>query len=498
VEARLQSLAAQDIVPRIWNRDHTVWKPDPAEIADRLGWLSVHQEMRAEVPRLTAFAKEAAASGMTTAVLLGMGGSSLAPEVLHATLGSALRYLRLEVLDTTDPAQIASVEASLDLDATLFIVASKSGTTIETLSQFAYFWEKLSKGGNYVAVTDPGSGLETLARERGFRDIFLNPPDIGGRYSALSFYGLVPAALMGVDLDRLLTAAVEEARLCGVTLPPVENPGATLGAIMAEAVLAGRDKLTLVLPPEIATLGYWIEQLVAESTGKEDLGILPVEGETLGSPTVYGNDRLFVAIGDHSGLDSLAAAGHPVVQLPFGGSGQLAAEFFRWEFATAVASHILRINPFDQPNVQEAKDRTARILAGAEVDPATPSLASVLEQVGPGDYIAITAYVPRNASTQRSLHQLRMRLRDRYHVATTVGFGPRFLHSTGQLHKGGPNTGVFIQVITDDPADLPIPGRPYTFGRLKQAQALGDLASLRDHNRRVARVTLPELEAALT
>jgi hypothetical protein len=267
---------------------------------------------------------------------------------------------------------------------------------------------------------------------------------------------------------------------------------------MGEAALAGHDKLTLVLPPPLAALGYWIEQLVAESTGKEGRGILPVEGETLGPPSVYGDDRLFVAIGDHPGLGHLQEAGHPVVRLPFTGPGQLPIEFFRWEFATAVAGHILAVNPFFQPNVQEAKDQTARILAGAEVDPATPPLIGVLDQVGPGDYIAITAYLPRNPATEAALHQARMLLRDRFRVATTVGFGPRFLHSTGQLHKGGPNTGVFIQVVGDDPVDLPIPGKPYTFGRLKHAQALGDLASLRAHGRRVARVTIEDLSAALT
>ncbi len=349
-------------------------------------------------------------------------------------------------------------------------------------------------GRHFIAITDPGTPLEATARERGFRRVFLNPPDIGGRYSALSYFGLAPAALAGVDLRRLLDETAEMQQACHACVPTASNPGAWLGAVLGEAAKAGRDKLTLLLPEPVASFGSWVEKLIAESTGKEGRGILPVEGEPLGPPEVYGEDRLFVAIGDHAGLDVLEAAGHPVVRLPYREPYQLGAEFFRWEFATAVAGHVLGIHPFDQPNVQQAKDATARILEGETADEATPPLGEVLASVQHGDYIAILAYLPRTMAHQASLQAVRTRLRDRYRVATTVGFGPRFLHSTGQLHKGGPPTGVFIQIVGDDPEDLAIPGRPYTFGQLKHAQALGDLASLRGQGRRVARITLEEME----
>ena len=304
---------------------------------------------------------------------------------------------------------------------------------------------------------------------------------------------MVPAALIGVDVQRLLEHAHDMASACAATVPAAENAGAWLGAVMAESALAGRDKLTLVLPAALSTLGYWIEQLVAESTGKEGRGIVPIEGEALGDPSVYGDDRLFVAIGDNPALAALEAAGHPVVRLPYTNPYQLGAEFFRWEFATAIAGSILQINPFDQPNVQAAKDATAAILNGQAANGTTPSLAETLATVTAGDYISITAYLPRSAEMIAQLDAVRLTLRDRYGVATTVGFGPRFLHSTGQLHKGGANNGVFIQVVAEDQPDLPIPGKPYTFGQLKAAQALGDLSSLTGLGRRATRVTLREL-----
>jgi hypothetical protein len=297
-----------------------------------------------------------------------------------------------------------------------------------------------------------------------------------------------------VDLAALLARADEMEHACHTSVPIAENPGAWLGAVLGEGARNGRDKLTLVMPPELSTFGYWAEQLLAESTGKEGRGIIPIEGEALGDPSVYGNDRLFVAIGDHPGLDALASAGHPVVRIPFTDRLQLASEFFRWEFATAVAGHTLRINAFDQPNVQEAKDATNEILAGKQVDPATDSPEAVLATLQPGDYIAITAYLPRDDSHIATLDAVRTALRDRYRAATTVGFGPRFLHSTGQLHKGGPNTGIFLQVVEPHGPALQIPGKPYTFGHLQDAQALGDLASLRAHGRRVARVTMAQLK----
>ncbi len=491
---RLASFGQQNVARRLWEHDHTLWKPDPKEVRDRLGWLTVIDQMMDEAPALREFARSVAGDGYRTAVLLGMGGSSLAPEVLAGTFGAAEDRLELKVLDTTDPASILDVEREIDLQHTLLIVASKSGTTLETMSHLAHFWSKAPDGKQFIAITDPGTPLAALGRERGFRHVFLNPPDIGGRYSALSYFGLVPATLIGADIDVLLDRAHEMLHACHHCVPPEENPGAWLGAALGEAALAGRDKLTLVLPGEIASFGYWIEQLIAESTGKEGTGIVPVEGEALGAPKAYGKDRLFVAIGEHAGLDELERAGQPVVRLTYRDRSQLGAEFFRWEFATAIAGHVLGINPFDQPNVQEAKDATARVLReGVTEAPATPSLAAVREQVHPGDYIAIQAYLPRNAETEARLRAARMKLRDRYRVATTVGFGPRYLHSTGQLHKGGPNTGVFIQIVGDDVLDVEIPGSSYTFGELKRAQALGDLQSLLARGRRVARAGLDEL-----
>lgn len=487
VEERLRELAEAGISRRIWAHDHTVWKPDPAEISDRLGWLTVPEQMTECADELVAFARRVADDGFQHVVLMGMGGSSLAPEVIHATFGAAAGFPTLHVVDTTDPASIIALESSIDLDRTLFLVASKSGGTIETLSQFAYFYAKVPRGRQFVAITDPGTNLEALARERGFRRAFLNPTDIGGRYSALSYFGLVPAALVGAPVHDLLDQATEMACACASCVPATENPGLWLGAVIGEAARAGRDKLTLLLPPAAGALGAWIEQLIAESTGKEGKGILPVEGEPLGPPEVYGDDRLFVSVGDDGGLE-------PAVCLTFDKPAQLGAEFFRWEFATAVAGAVLGINPFDQPNVQEAKEATSRILAAGHVpDPGLDDLGVLLNQVRPGDYIAITAYIQRNAENEEALRRVRRRLRDRYKVATTVGFGPRFLHSTGQLHKGGPNTGVFVQVVADEEADLEIPGKPYTFGTLKAAQALGDLESLRAHGRRVARVRLQTL-----
>jgi transaldolase/glucose-6-phosphate isomerase len=488
VESRLAALAKEDVPRRIWAKDYTVWKPDPAEISNRLGWLDVAQQMTDAASDLIDFGCRIADEGYRDVVLMGMGGSSLAPEVIFATFGAATGFPRLRVLDTTDPSSVFSLERSLDLDHTLFIVASKSGGTVETACQCAYFQNRVKRGEQFIAITDAGSPLETLARRAGFRRVFLNQPDIGGRYSALSYFGLVPAALVGAPVRGLLEEAMEMACACASYVPVGDNPGMWLGALMAEAALAGRDKLTLVMPPAISTFGTWVEQLVAESTGKEGKGILPVEGEPLGSPEVYGDDRLFVSTGGEIGF-------RPSATLEFGAPVRLGAEFFRWEFATAVAGAILGINPFDQANVQEAKDATNRILAAGAPLPDVPDddLGALLSQVRAGDYIAITAYMPRNAENEEALHRVRIRLRDRFRVATTVGFGPRYLHSTGQLHKGGPNTGVFIQVITHDDEDLPVPGRPYTFGTLKAAQALGDLESLRVHGRRAGRVPIEAL-----
>jgi hypothetical protein len=438
--------------------------------------------MHEHMDQLSEFADSCA--GFERIVLLGMGGSSLAPEVFSTTFGGKA----LTVLDTTHPEAVLAAEEGGDLGNTLFIVASKSGGTVETLSQLAYFFGKVQDGSQFVAITDPGTPLEALARAKGFRRVFLNPPDIGGRYSTLSYFGLVPAALIGVDVHALLHSAEEMACACAEWVPGAENPGLWLGALMGEAAKAGRDKLTLLIPDEVAAFGAWLEQLIAESTGKEGTGIVPVDGEPQGSPDVYGRDRLFVSLGVETELE-------PSAVIPFGGSDNLGAEFFRWEFATAVAGHILEIHPFDQPNVEEAKAATRRLLE-ADIVPREPydDLNALLDEVRPGDYLGIQAYLPRTAENVDRLQAARVRLRDRLRVATTVGFGPRFLHSTGQLHKGGPATGVFIQVVDEPELDAQIPGKPYTFRRLLDSQSAGDLQALRDRGRRVARVRLKDLE----
>jgi Phosphoglucose isomerase len=497
VEERLSAFDRDDVIRRIWQKDFTVWRDEPTEISDRLGWLTVHEAMRERIAELQEFAASCVADGLTHAVLAGMGGSSLAPEVLRDTFGAAPGMLDLVVLDTTHPDEILAVVRGLPFERTLFLVASKSGTTTETLSHFAYFWEKVPDGSRFVAITDAGTPLQKLAMERGFRRVFVNPSDIGGRYSALSYFGLVPGALLGVDLDGMLDRAIAMASACRSEVA-ANNPGAQIGATIGEAALLGRDKLTLVLDRTVSSFGAWVEQLIAESTGKEGKGLVPIDGEDVGDAEVYGSDRLFVGVGGElvdTTLARLRDAGHPAVHLWLEDAVQLGREFFRWEFATAVAGIVFGINPFDQPNVQEAKDATKRLLAESALPEAgEDDLGLLLRQVRSGDYVAIQAYLPRDRNTERRLHVARMRLRDNLRVATTLGFGPRFLHSTGQLHKGGPNTGVFIQVVEPPVEDVPIPGAPYSFGTLIAAQALGDLQSLRAHGRRVARVRLSTLE----
>ena len=494
VEERLAALRREEVVRRLWMRDHTVWKADPTEISNRLGFLAAPEQSLEAAPDLAAFAREVAAEGCTDVVLMGMGGSSLAAGVLHAALGTAAGALKLHLPDTTDPEELLALEARLDLERTLFIASSKSGGTIETSALLAYFWAKVADGSRFAAITDEGTTLDALAQERGFRRVFHGHPEIGGRYSALSVFGMAPAALIGADVGQLAMRAQEMFDACRRTMPS-ENPGALLGAVLGEAVLAGRDKLTLVLPDELRELGVWIEQMVAESLGKEGTGVVPIEGEPLAGPETYGEDRLFVALGEHEGLDALEAAGQPVVRLPYSDAAQLPAEFARWEIATAIAGHILGVQPFDQPNVQDAKDATARVLAAPAPPPQTPPLAEVLSSLQAGDYLALLAYLPRTPEHAETLQNLRLLLRDRHGVATTVGFGPRYLHSTGQLHKGGPPSGVFVQIVRDEPVDAPVPGKPYTFAQLKAAQAQGDLEALLARGRRVARVTMEELAA---
>jgi transaldolase / glucose-6-phosphate isomerase len=501
VARRLDAMEAAHLPRRIWERDPTVWKDDPdtPEIRDRLGWLTVGKAMAQQAKALAAFADEVGAE-FGRVVLCGMGGSSLAPEVLGRTFGAAPGYPALHVLDSTDPRAVRQAEEGGDLAKTLFIISSKSGTTQESDSFFRYFWERTGgRGTQFVAITDPGTPLERLAAERGFRRAFANPPDIGGRYSALSFFGLVPAALIGVDVAALLHRAHRMAEACAAAVPAPDNPGAWLGAILGEAALAGRNKATFVLSPGIASFGLWVEQLIAESTGKERKGILPVADEPLGAPDVYTDDRVFVSMRlageDDSAvaarLADLEAAGHPVVNLRLDDRSDLGQEFFRWEFATAVAGAVLRINPFDQPNVAESKANTKAVLARRDAPSPAASPAELerfLAGIHPGDYLAIMAYLPPTPENDRRLAAIRLRLRNRLKVATTLGYGPRFLHSTGQLHKGGPPIGHFLQITQPSPEELAIPGEPFGFRELEAAQAEGDLRALRSRGRPAIRV----------
>jgi glucose-6-phosphate isomerase len=484
VDLATADLEQRDALARLECGDHTLWQDDPTEVADRLGWLGVIDEVRGVLPDLRAFVDQVAADGLRHAVLLGMGGSSLFPEVLNRTFGAG--RLDLRVLDTTDPEAIARV-GELDLAECLFIVASKSGSTIETRTQFDHFWELT--GGNpaqFVVITDPGSELQAIGYERELRQVFENRADIGGRYSALSYFGMVPGALLGVDLETML----------GRAATADHRSGLRLGAVIGAAAQQGRDKLTFVLPPEVASFGLWLEQLVAESTGKHGVGIVPIAGEQLGPPDVYGDDRLFVSLGTNPALEALAAAGHPVVELVCNGPLDLGTQVVLWEVAVALSGAVLGINPFDQPDVASAKAATNKVL-----EEGMPSITEVapdqlLDQLRPGDYLAIQLFGDPDDPDVPTLERARTVLRDRYKVATTIGIGPRFLHSTGQLHKGGPPTGVFVQLVPPDGVDVPIPGRPYGFAELKQAQAAGDLLSLKDRGLRAGRVDIHDfLEA---
>jgi transaldolase/glucose-6-phosphate isomerase len=527
VHARIRRAGEERWLARLWQKDATLWTDDAAQhagIRERLGWLTVTETMRERVDDLRAFAREVADEGFTCAVLFGMGGSSLAPEVLARTFGRAAGYPELHVLDSTDPEAVARLEQQVPLARTLFLVSSKSGTTVEALSLFHYFWERVpdatgGKGRRFVAITDPGSPLEELAREHGFRAVFANPPDIGGRYSALSYFGLVPAALIGIDVGELLRRA-ECALHCSTPEVRAErSTGVFLGAVLGEAALAGRDKVTFIAPESYRSFGAWAEQLLAESTGKEGKGIVPVDGEALGPPDVYGDDRLFVHLVEREGGDpdtraalrALSAVGHPVLTIPLDDPYDLGGQFVLWEIATAVASAILRINAFDQPNVQEAKDATTRLLAEAASGQALPepddvvhddadlgeALDAQLTEAGAGHYVAIQAYLPPTPEVERELRELQRTIRDATRAATTLGFGPRFLHSTGQLHKGGPPSGIFVQLTLRHRHERRIPGEPYGFRTLESAQALGDLQALRERGRPVLRVELSELETGL-
>ncbi len=535
IDEGLAALRKDRVMDRIWAKDHTVWKPESDEIVNRLGWLSSPVDMMERVDEIEDFARAVRSEGLTQVLLLGMGGSSLAPEVFAKTFGSAPGHPELAVLDSTDPGAVVRLAGRLDPARTLFLVSSKSGTTVEIHSFFKFFYqwavERLGRDRarrHFAAITDAGSALEALAREHGFSRVFLNDPDIGGRFSALSFFGLVPAALIGVDVRALLGKAATMAANCDASNCPVagDNHGARLGAFLGRLAQIGRDKLTLVTSPSLQHFGDWVEQLIAESTGKEGKGILPVLREAPGKPEVYGTDRLFVGL-EAAGeplrpafIRSVEEAGHPVEIFRVRDPGDLGGQFFLWMMATAVAGRFLGINPFDQPDVEAAKagareameafrasgrlpeEEPALSFGGVEVygqvrgrDTMT-ALEGFLENIPIGGYIAITAWLPPSDETDILLQIFRTRLRDRYRVPVTVGYGPRYLHSTGQLHKGDAGKGVFIQLTADSEEDIPIPDAPgstaasLTFGILEAAQAAGDRKALLARGRRVIRLHL--------
>jgi len=533
VNATLAEAHQSKVIERIWSKDSSLWKQEPSHqkiIANSLGWLTVPGEMIEVADELKTFAESVSTSGFQYVMICGMGGSSLCPEVLRQTFGRQKDFPELLVLDSTDPDAINNFKRQIDIGRCLFVIASKSGTTTEPIAFHRYWYNEVaqlhdSPGNAFVTITDPGSQMAETAAAEGFRRIVLNQPDIGGRYSALSYFGMVPAALMGLDVGRLLRQAQSMAEHCVANAN--ENAAAILGTVMAECALAGRDKLTIVTDETLSALGLWVEQLVAESTGKEGKGIIPVVGEPLGSVSVYNNDRLFVSVSvgtvseaTNAKLKMLEAAGHPVVYRHLTDVYDLGAEFFVWEMATAFSGWRLSINPFDQPNVQESKDATKSLLESykregklaeqealasdgqltifASDNNAAPAAAvsirdalrAHLAKIKRGDYVALLAYVEETPETEAALQTIRTIIRDATGCATMVGYGPRFLHSTGQLHKGGPDSGVFIQITAPDKVNFQVPGEEYTFSVLKDAQALGDFQSLQSHRRRAIRVDL--------
>jgi len=511
LESILASFDKKNLIRHVWQRDHVVWKPDPNGIVNRLGWLTVAEQIYEKIPSLYSFVRDVRDRGFHTVVLLGMGGSSLGAAVLRQAFGTAKGYLNLIVLDSTVPAEVIAVVEMIKPEHTLFLVSSKSGSTTEPIVLYQYFRRLLNSvkgqheaGQNFVAITDPGSPLALMAEEQQFLHTFLNIPDFGGRYSVLAYYGLVPAALIGMDIEMLLERAKYMQHECGPGIQADKNPGAWLGAVISTMALKGKDKLTLVTSPCIDGFGLWIEQLIAESTGKEGKGIIPVVGEPLVNPKYYGNDRLFIYLrmedDDNSivdeALNHIGSSGQPILTLKIQDKYDLGAEFFRWEFATAVAGSVLSVNPFDQPDVQKSKELTEHILeeyGNTGHLPQTSSAATVTEllaEVEEGKYFAIMAYFRQTVEVNEALLDLRRRIVQRYCIATTLGYGPRFLHSTGQLHKGGPNSGLFLQLTAEHEKDLLIPGKPYTFGVVVDAQATGDFQALCAAGRRVASIHL--------
>jgi glucose-6-phosphate isomerase len=510
VNEAIARLEQEDSVARIWAGDHTVWCEDHTEIENRLGWLAIMKEMANQVLPLTDLASEIKDAGFNRVVLLGMGGSSLGPEVVRQVLGRAPNFPALTVLDSTSPSSLRSVTRSIDPARTLFILSSKSGETIEANSFYKYFRQIIvasvsepRAGEHFIAITDPGTPLASLAAKDLFRRVFLNPPDIGGRYSVLSYFGLVPAALIGVDIGMLLARASTAAEKSPGPISLEHDSGAWLGAVMATVANKGRDKLTLITSPNVTSFGLWVEQLLAESTGKQGSGIIPVVGEPLLDIDAYGDDRAFIFLrmqGDDNAradvaIERLAAAGHPVARLDINDPYDIGGEFFRWELATSVAGALLGIHPFNQPDVQSAKDATGVILDAAvragHLPEAPPSgdVQNMLDQASPSDYLAIMVYAEQSDGIDVAICLLRELVAKRYKIATTTAYGPRFLHSTGQLHKGGPDTGIYLQLTVDE-EDLVIPGEAYGFATLIRAQAMGDYQALHEKHRRLVRVHL--------
>ncbi|MFI5254128.1 MAG: glucose-6-phosphate isomerase [Candidatus Limnocylindrales bacterium] len=523
VEAAVARAVGDGWARRIWERDASVWTTRPAvaaKIAGRLGWLAAPEHFRGRTFELADFATAIRADGFDRALVCGMGGSSLAPEVLAAVYGTVGQGIPVGVLDSTDPAAVTAAETSYEIATSLYVIASKSGTTTETLRFLDHLWAletafhhdltDKSEADHFVAISDPDAAIAAIPHSDEFREVFLNPPDIGGRYSALSYVGLVPAALLGIDLEALLGEASRMATACWGE--DAANPGIVLGTALGALATAGRDKLTFVLEPGLAAFGAWLEQLIAESTGKDGRGIVPVVGETLARPMMYGNDRAFVRISREdagawraetdAAIDALAEAGQPVIDLVIPVGEGLGGEFFRWEFAIAVAGAAIGVNPFDEPNVAESKENTRRVLdefldqgrlpteAALAAGSAGSEIGALIAGATSRDYLAIQAYIGPTPERDARLGDIRERLRQRSRLATTVGYGPRFLHSTGQLHKGGPASGRFIQLVAGHPADVAIPGHAETFGTLIDAQAIGDLRALRAHGLPVVRIDL--------
>lgn len=515
----------QQMVARLWQRDAALWSQDPAvqrQIRSRLGWLSIVGVMTSRAEEILAAAREIRQHGFTHALLLGMGGSSLFAEVCRRTFGVAPGWLDLTVLDTTDPTAIAAARQRVPLERTIFIVSSKSGTTTESRTLCDYFYDQVrarrgtEAGQQFIAITDAGTPLEAEAKARSFRHVFVHGPttgqDVGGRFSALTCFGLVPAALLGIDIRRLLGRAQEMLDGCQPSVPSAQNPAVQLALTWTEAYSQGRDKLTLLSAPPLAPFGTWAEQLVAESTGKSGTGLIPIDAEALQEPSAYPHDRAFLElqlgtepdarVAKHA--EALARAGHPVIRLQWRDRDDLGGEAVRWFLATALAATMMRINPFDEPNVQEAKDRTNALLDRFATDGKLPdgtpllgtgpaaaeTLRAFLRKAGAGDYVAVLSFLPRTDANDRAVEVLRRRIADASRVVTTVGHGPRYLHSSGQLHKGGPDRVVAVVLTADDPQDVPIPGRPYGFSVLKRAQALGDIEALTERRRRLLHLHL--------